>query len=74
MVSIITWPKRCFYRIKICKVFAEEETADRIKIRFGVFVNAQQEPEMDERFERARIAADRVKNDPEKICGFYDLT
>ena len=29
---------------------------------------------MDERFERARIAADRVKNDPEKICGFYDLT
>ena len=58
----------------LSKAFAEEETADRIKIRFGVFVNAQQEPEMDERFERARIAADRVKNDPEKICGFYDLT
>ncbi len=54
-------------------LFAEEKIADNIHVRFGVFTNAQQEPDMEERFERARIAADRIKNDPEKICGFYDL-
>jgi hypothetical protein len=25
-----------------------------------------------ERFEFAKIAADRVKNDPERNCGFYN--
>jgi diguanylate cyclase (GGDEF)-like protein len=54
-------------------LFAEEKIADNINVRFGVYTNAQQEPDMEERFERARIAADRVRNDPEKICGFYDL-
>lgn len=42
-------------------------------MRFGVFADARQEPNIDERFDRARIAADRVKDDPKTICGFYDL-
>ena len=54
-------------------MLAQKKIAENISIRFGVFTNAGQEPDMEERFERARIAADRVKNDPEKICGFYDL-
>ena len=48
-------------------------TADRVRMRFGVFADARQEPDIEERFKRAKIAADRVKNDPETICGFYDL-
>lgn len=55
-------------------VFDEEETKDKINLRFGVFTDAGQEPDIEERFERARIAADRIKNDPEKICGYYDLS
>ena len=53
--------------------YADEKIADNISIRFGIFTNAGQETDMEERFERARIAADRVKNDTQTICGFYDL-
>ena len=55
------------------ELFADEKIADNISIRFGIFTNAGQETDMEERFERAKIAADRVKNDPERICGYYDL-
>ena len=55
------------------ELFADEKIADNISIRFGIFTNAGQETDMEERFERARIAADRVKNDTQTICGFYDL-
>lgn len=58
----------------LSELYADKEIADNINIRFGVFTNARQEPDMEERFERARIAADRVKNNPEQICGFYDLS
>ena len=54
-------------------VFAEEETANRVSLRFGVFTDAQQEPDIEERFIRANIAADRVKDDPQQPCGFYGL-
>ena len=53
-------------------VFAEAEIAGKVGIRFGVFTDARQAPEIEERFERAKIAADRVKDDPEAICGFYE--
>ena len=53
--------------------FSGKEIADKVSIRFGVFTDAKQEDSIEERFERARIAADRVKSDPEKTCGFYDL-
>ena len=57
----------------LSEFYAEKKIADNISIRFGVFTNAGRETDMEERFERASIAADRVKNDPERICGYYDL-
>ncbi len=55
------------------EVLAEEELADKVRMRFGLFANAQQEADIEERFVRAKIAADRVKDNPETICGYYDL-
>lgn len=52
--------------------FAGDEMADRISLRFGVFADARQEPDIEERFIRATIAADRVKDDPQRFCGFYE--
>ena len=52
-------------------LFTERETADRIRLRFGVFADAQQEADIEERFTRASIAAERVRDDPERLCGFY---
>ena len=40
-------------------------------MRFGVFTNALQEANIEERFNRAKIAADRVKDDPQTIFAFY---
>ena len=54
-------------------VFAEEEIKGKVSLRFGVFADAQLVSDLEERFVRAKIAADRVKDDPQKICGFYDL-
>ena len=55
------------------EVLAEEGMGDKVHMRFGVFSNAQQEADIEERFVRAKIAADRVKDDPQVICGYYDL-
>ncbi|MBR4474733.1 MAG: transporter substrate-binding domain-containing protein [Oscillospiraceae bacterium] len=61
------------FREYLSELFDEKETAEAINVRFGVFADARQEPDIEERFDRAKIAADRVRNDPEKICGFYEL-
>ena len=53
--------------------FTPENMKDRVELRFGLYSNAQQELDIEERFVRAKIAADRVKDDSQKICGFYDL-
>jgi len=53
--------------------FDENEMSDKVQLRFGVLSNALQEPDIEERFVCARIAADRVKDDPHNICGFYDV-
>ena len=53
-------------------VFSGKEIADKVSIRFGIFSDAQQTKNIEDRFEFAKIAADRVKNDPEKSCGFYN--
>lgn len=45
--------------------FHNGDTADKISLRFGIFVDAQQESDVEERFLRARIAAERVKDDPQ---------
>ena len=54
------------------ELFLEKETADKVCLKFGVFVNARREPNVKERFARAVLAADSVKDDPNKICGFYE--
>jgi GGDEF domain-containing protein len=53
-------------------VFDDEETADRVSLRFGVFADAQQEDDVEERFDCAKLAADRIKEDPDTICGYYE--
>ena len=51
---------------------AGKEIADKVSVRFGIFADARQTEDIEERFERAKIAAERVKSDPERNCGFYD--
>ena len=51
-------------------VFADQEMADRVSLRFGVYASAQQEPDVEERFVHAITAADSVKDHPGTICGF----
>ena len=53
------------------EAFDEQEMADKVRLRLGIFVNAVQEPDIEERFVRAKEAADSVENDPEKMYGFY---
>ena len=53
------------------EVFAGQEEADTVSLRFGIFADAQTEPDIEERFVRAQIAADREKDDPQKTFGFY---
>jgi len=55
----------------LSEVFSEEDFADRFSIRFGIYTDARQTGDIEERFEFAKIAANRVKNDPERNCGFY---
>lgn len=61
------------FREFLADVFSEKEMAEKVSLRFGVFVDAKQEPDVDERFVRAEIAADRIEDDPQTICGFYAL-
>ena len=44
-----------------------------VRLRFGVFANSRQVEDIEERFVCAIIAADRVKNNPEETCGFYEF-
>lgn len=54
-------------------LFFEETTANRVKLRFGVFASAQREPDIEERFACAKIAADCVENDPNKLYGSFEF-
>ena len=38
--------------------FVDKEMADKVELRFGVFADARQEADIEERFARAMIAAD----------------
>ena len=51
----------------------EEEMKGKNVLRFGLFTNACQEQDIEERFVRAKIAADRVKDEPQIIGSFYDM-
>ena len=53
-------------------LFVDKDTASKVTLRFGVYANAQLEPDIEERFTCAKIAADRVEDDTQVICGFYE--
>lgn len=53
-------------------VFEDKEMAKRVSLRFGVFADAQQEPDVEERFVRAKTSSDSVKEYPQKSIGFYE--
>ena len=42
----------------ITDMFMEKDTADKVSLRFGIFYNAKQEPELEKRFVRAECAAE----------------
>lgn len=52
-------------------LYVEKDTAKKVTLRFGVFSNAEQETEVEQRFDYAGIAAAIAENDPERICGYY---
>ena len=54
-------------------IFTDPETAGRVNLRFGVYIDARKEPDIEERFVRAEIAARRTKDDSGILCGFYKL-
>ncbi len=55
-------------------LFVEKETAEKVHLRFGVFAEADREPDIEKRFSLAKAAADSVANDPDRICGYYHPT
>lgn len=56
----------------LADVFVDGEMADRISLRFGVCAGAaEQERDIEEQFARAKVAADRVRDDPRVLCGYY---
>ncbi len=61
------------FRKFLSTVFIEKETVDKVELRFGAFTDAQQEPDIEEWFVYAKLAADSIENDPQKICGFYQI-
>ena len=56
----------------LADVFANEEIAGKVSMRFGVFVDAKQEADIEERFVCATIAANESRDDSAVTCGFYD--
>ena len=54
-------------------VFADAEMAERISLRFGIFTDARQTEDVEERFTCAKTAADQVKDDPRKIYRFFSF-
>ncbi len=53
-------------------LFVEKDTADKIELKFGVYVNANQESDMEERFVCALHAAESATDDPDRVCGYYN--
>ncbi len=55
----------------MAEVFVEKETTEKVKLRFGVYTNAGKEENLEKRFALAEEAANSVRNDPQKLCGYY---
>ena len=50
----------------------DKDIAEFIRIRVGIFADAHQTADIEERFNRAKIAAEQVRDDQKKICAFYN--
>lgn len=59
-------------RAFLADALAEADMANKISLRIGIYPNAQQEPEIELRFERAQAAADGVKDESGRLFGFWD--
>jgi GGDEF domain-containing protein len=59
------------FRKFLSDAFEDAKAAGKVSMRFGVLTNALQEANIEERFNRAKIAADRVKDDPQTMFAFY---
>ena len=44
----------------------------RVRLRMGIYANADKAMDIERRFDRAKLAADRVKNSVTKVIGLYD--
>ena len=51
--------------------FVEEDTARKVRLRFGVYEDAGKEADIEERFLRAKSAADAIEEDPDVRIGYY---
>lgn len=60
-----------YLREFVFDVFGGKDKDCKASIRFGVYSYADQESNIEERFVCAGIAANRVKDNPYRICGYY---
>ena len=63
---------RQLFQKVIDEVNADPETRDNVRLRFGVFVNAKQEENIEERFACAKAAAESIANEEKTFCGYYE--
>ena len=56
----------------LADLFIEKDTAEKVSLRFGIFANAEREPNIEERFMCAKIAADTVEDGSQQLFGLYD--
>lgn len=54
-------------------LFFEEEIAGKVSLSIGILTDAQTEPDIEDRFVRARMAANSLGNDPEQWFAFCQL-
>ena len=52
-------------------LYVEKDTAEKVTLRFGVFANAEQEPDVEQRFAYSATAAEIAFHEPDQLCGYY---
>ncbi|MCR5826605.1 MAG: diguanylate cyclase [Oscillospiraceae bacterium] len=55
----------------LAALFTDAETADRVRLRFGVYAHAERESDPEKRFSCAKAASDRMPAAAGKLCAFY---
>jgi hypothetical protein len=52
----------------------DDSINNRVRLRMGVYPNADKDMDIERRFDRAKMAADTVRNSFTKTIGIYDKT